>query len=68
MAVVICAITFVYRLVLIVALVPVPRLSLTLSELGMTVLVYPVIVGLTHWVMGVRKAAPGDLDALGQRV
>ncbi|MBD3665843.1 rod shape-determining protein MreD [Sulfitobacter sp. TSTF-M16] len=67
-AVVICAITFVYRLVLIVALVPVPRLSLTLSELGMTVLVYPVIVGLTHWVMGVRKAAPGDLDALGQRV
>jgi rod shape-determining protein MreD len=49
-------------------LVDVPGLSLTLSELGMTLLVYPLVVAITHGLMGVRKAAPGDLDTTGQRI
>lgn len=57
-----------YRLVLWVLLVDVPGLALTLSELGLTLLVYPLIVAVTHWLMGVRKAAPGDLDAQGNRI
>lgn len=57
-----------YRLVLAVALVDVPSLPLWLSELGMTVLFYPLVVAVTHFLMGVRKVAPGNLDAFGQRV
>ena len=56
------------RIVLGVVLVYVPPLRLTLFELGATLLIYPLIVGVTHFLMGVRKTAPGDLDALGQRV
>ncbi|MFT6676536.1 MAG: rod shape-determining protein MreD [Sulfitobacter sp.] len=56
------------RLFLALALVDLPRWPLTLSELGMTLLFYPLIVAITHWVMRVRKTAPGELDAHGQRV
>ena len=28
----------------------------------------PLIVAITHWLMGVRKTAHGDLDAMGHRV
>lgn len=62
------AIVAINRLVLALALVDVPPLALSLSELGMTLLFYPLIVAVTHFAMGVRKVAPGDLDALGQRV
>jgi rod shape-determining protein MreD len=33
----------------------------------MTILVYPVVVFVTRTVMGVRRAAPGELDSLGGR-
>ena len=66
-AVVLVMITAAHRIVLLLALIDVPRLSLTLSELGATLLFYPVAVGITRWPMGVRRAAPGDLDVLGQR-
>ena len=56
------------RLVLGLSLVDPPSATLFLSELGMTILCYPIIVGITHFGMGVRKAAAGDLDALGNRV
>ena len=56
------------RIILAVVLVYVPPLQLTLFELAATLLIYPLIVGITHFLMGVRKTAPGDLDALGQRV
>ncbi len=66
-ALVITVITVTERLVLSVVLVTLPQFSLSLSELGLTLLFYPLIVGVTHFLMGVRKSAPGDLDALGQR-
>ena len=65
--VVIVMITLSYRVMLMITLIDLPRLGLTLFEMGMTLLFYPVIVALTQWGMGVRKSAPGDLDALGQR-
>ena len=67
-AVILIAIALLNRLILAIALVDVPALTLTLSELVTTVLIYPAIVAITHWLMGVRKAAPGGLDGLGQRV
>lgn len=65
--VVVIAVTLLYRLVLAVTLVDLPQLSLTLSELALTLLFYPLVVAITHFLMGVRKTAPGDLDALSQR-
>jgi rod shape-determining protein MreD len=65
---IIVCVTFANRLVLGLAVVDLPRFSLVLSQLGLTLLFYPAIVGLTHFGMRVRKAAAGDLDALGKRV
>lgn len=56
-----------YRISLAVVLVELPSLRLSVSELILTLLFYPVIAAVTHFVMGVRKAAPGDLDTLGSR-
>ncbi|MEQ6250588.1 rod shape-determining protein MreD [Sulfitobacter sp. HNIBRBA3233] len=55
------------RIVLIFLLVTPPPLGLNLIEFGVTVAIYPLVVAVTHWLMGVRKSAPGELDALGQR-
>jgi len=66
--VIIICITLANRLVLGLVVVDLPRLPLVLSELGMTLLFYPAIVAITHFGMGIRKAAAGDLDALGNRV
>ena len=66
-SVVIVGVLLGYRLILAMLLVDLPRLSLSLFELGMTVLFYPVVVLITHGLMRVRKATPGDIDALGQR-
>ena len=59
---------FANRILLSFALVPTPSMSLNLTELALTTLAYPLIVAVTHGIMGVRKTAPGDLDALGKRV
>ncbi|MCX7567807.1 rod shape-determining protein MreD [Sulfitobacter sp. F26169L] len=55
------------RVVLSVLMVTPPHLRLSLLELGITILVYPVVVFVTRSVMGVRRAAPGELDTLGRR-
>ncbi|QUJ76609.1 rod shape-determining protein MreD [Sulfitobacter albidus] len=55
------------RIVLSVLLIPPPQLGLSLLELAATIVIYPGVVAITHTVMGVRKSAPGELDALGQR-
>lgn len=60
-------ILLVNRVVLSVLLVAPPQLRLSLLELGMTVLIYPIVVLVTSTLMGVRRAAPGELDALGGR-
>ncbi len=55
------------RIVLAILLIPPPQLRLSLLELGVTILVYPAAVFITRSVMGVRRAAPGELDTLGGR-
>ena len=65
---VIISITLLNQIVMALMLIDTPKLALILSELGMTLLFYPLIVLITHSLMRVRKTAPGDLDGLGQRV
>ena len=67
-SVIIVGITLAYRIVLAIVLIDQPSLALSLSELFLTLLVYPVVVAVTHYGMGVRKASPGDLDGFGQRI
>lgn len=66
-AVLLAMILVVNRVVLGVLLVNPPQLRLSLLELGVTIAIYPVAVFITRSVMGVRRAAPGELDALGGR-
>jgi rod shape-determining protein MreD len=65
---IIIGIALTYRIVLAMVLVELPSLSLSLSELATTLLFYPAIAAITHFAMGVRMSAPGDLDASGQRI
>ncbi len=67
-AVTVAAILMGYRIGLAITLIPTPSWGLSLFELGFTVLCYPLIAAISHYLMGVRKAAPGELDALGKRV
>ncbi len=65
---VIVVITAANRLLLAITLIDTPGIGLTLFELGMTLLFYPLMVLVTHVLMGVRKTAPGDLDGMGRRI
>ena len=67
-AVILTLVIFGNRILLGLAMVPTPAMTLNLTELALTTLAYPLIVAVTHGIMGVRKTAPGDLDALGKRV
>lgn len=56
-----------YRIVLIILLIPTPPLGLSAMELVLTILFYPLVVLVTHALMGVRKTTPGDLNTAGGR-
>lgn len=66
--VIMVAIFLLNHIVMALLLIDTPKLALSISELVMTLLFYPLIVLITHSLMRVRKTVPGDLDAYGQRV
>ncbi len=67
-ALAIAGITVGNRLVLALVMTPQAPLGLTLIQMVMTILVYPVIVALAHLVFGVSRPAPGEVNALGQKL
>ena len=54
------AVTLLYRLGLAVFLVPQAPLGLSLMQMAMTVLCYPLVVIVSSLVFGVRKARPSE--------
>lgn len=56
------------RVVLAGTVVDQAPLVLTLIQLVLTILVYPLVVAASHYLFGVRKSAPGQVDALGHRL
>lgn len=64
-AIVVTVVTVAYRLGLMVTFVELPSFGLSILELIMTVLFYPLVVAITHGLLGVRKAAPGDFEGTG---
>lgn len=68
MAVMLAVITLVYQLILMTLIAGPPPLMLSIMALVATIAVYPVVVLLSRVLLGVRKAAPGAIDALGHRI
>ncbi|QDC08817.1 rod shape-determining protein MreD [Oceanicola sp. D3] len=49
-------------------MVPRPPLGVAMLQMGMTLVTYPLVVAASHMLFGLRKAAPGEVDALGHRL
>lgn len=67
-AAVIVAVTVINGLVLAVFLVPQAPAGLTALQTLVTILAYPGVVLIARFVFGLRKAAPGQVDAFGHRI
>ena len=64
----IIAITLANRALLTIAMTPQAPLGLTLIQMILTILFYPVVVLMAHFIFGVSRTAPGQVNALGQRL
>jgi rod shape-determining protein MreD len=60
--------TLVYRMALGLVLVPRPPGLLHLSQLAATILAYPLVAALAHWLFGVSRPALGEIDRRGKRL
>jgi rod shape-determining protein MreD len=67
-AVLLLAMTLANAFVLLVLMVDQPTLGLTLLQLIATILAYPLVVGVTVFALGLRRAAPGEIDEMGHRL
>lgn len=56
------------RIVHFLTMLDVPGLVTDMQFFISTVLVYPLVVGVSHLVFGIRKMAPGDVEALGRKI
>lgn len=62
------AITLGGRIVLSLVMLPQAPLGLTLLQMVMTILAYPFAVATAWGLFGITRPAPGQVDALGQRL
>lgn len=65
---VLLAMAGVTQIVLGLFFVPRPPLGLELLRALFTAALYPVAVAISHYLFGVRRASPGEVDALGARL
>jgi rod shape-determining protein MreD len=65
---VVVSMTVANALILALFAAPQPVLGLTLLQMIMTVLAYPLVVLFSSALLGVRKSAPGEVDRLGHRL
>ncbi|MQY43755.1 rod shape-determining protein MreD [Epibacterium sp. SM1969] len=66
-ALIFAATTALYRSILSMTGVAQPSLTLSLIQMVMNIIAYPLLVGLSQSVLGVRKLTPVEADALGAR-
>ncbi|MAQ36977.1 MULTISPECIES: rod shape-determining protein MreD [Thioclava] len=62
------AMVAVKRIVLLVTMVDQPSLGLELFQMLVTLAAYPVVVLVSRVAFGLRRAAPGEVDAYGHRM
>ena len=63
----IVAVTFANRLVMLIVTLPQPPLGLTLGQMVLTILAYPVVVALAYAAFGIHRATPGEFTSFGGR-
>lgn len=56
------------RMVLALLMVPQPALGLSLLHYLATIAAYPLVVIASYIAFGLRRAAPGEVDAFGRRL
>ena len=66
-AIVLIAITVLNRLIPAVLVISTPPVTLTVTQLILTIAIYPLAVLLSQAGFGVRKPTPADADAMGSR-
>lgn len=64
----VAAVTLGCRLILAVTMTPQAPLGLSLIQMVMTILCYPLVVALSRLLFGVSRPAPGEVDGLGHRL
>ena len=57
-----------YRLVHVVTLMPQPVFGYAMVQVLASILVYPVVVWLSHVTLGVHKPGMGEVDDMGRRL
>ncbi|EBA13434.1 hypothetical protein [Roseobacter sp. CCS2] len=65
-AVGIIAITIVNRIVLAIVVSPQAPLGLTLIEMIATILVYPIVLLVAHFIFGISRISRGEIGSKGQ--
>lgn len=61
-------ITAIERFTLSMVLIPQASLGLTLIQLTLTILAYPLVVFVSYALFGVSRPAPGEVDEFGHRL
>ena len=64
----IAAVGLANHLILAALMTPQAALRYTLVQIVLTVALYPVIAGVAHMALGLRRPAQGEVDALGHRL
>ena len=64
----IAGITLANRIVHFAVMMPQATLGLTLIQMLMTILSYPLVAGVARLAFGVSRPAPGQVDSLGHRL
>ena len=64
----IVAITIINRIVLMVVMSPQAPLGLTLIEMVMTILFFPIVVAIAQFVFGITRPALGEVNSRGHRL
>lgn len=67
-AVGIVAVTLLYRLVLAMTLLPQAPLGMTLFQMMMTIIAYPIVALIARYLFGVARPTLGAVDSLGHRL
>lgn len=63
--IVLCGVALLDRLVLSLTLTGAPPLLLSGSQLILTIFAYPLAVGISHWLFGVRRPTRAEAEAMG---
>lgn len=67
-ALAISAVTLGGRFALAIVMLPQAPLGLTLLQMVLTILAYPLAVAIAWGLFGISRPAPGEVNALGQRL